>query len=485
MRNEIAILGALVVASIVPHHIHADERPATIEISASDLEDKIRGGMLAQILGNLNGLPHEFKYIDEPGNVVDYTPSLPEGAFTDDDTDVEWVYLREIARSRQTLLPPDRIAGLWKTHINRRIFAANHYARQLMDLGLQPPWTGNVALNPWAEFNISGMFLCESFGLMAPAMPQTAGRTGVNYTRVAIDGEPAQGTQLFAAMIAMAFDENDVERLLDAGLASVDPQSEMAEVVRETRAICRAHPDDWRAARRAVKERWQTHGGEVRDRNGYELNAASTVAALIYGKKDLVETLRLAFNFGWDCDNNAATAATIIGVIRGRRWMNDQGWDIADVYRNTTRDGMPMDETITGLENTLIECARIAIIEHGGQIPATDGPDVYRIASETPGIVYPLSTAANQLAQARENFLPRLENDLAGSSVDRARTAYLALCLGESERLERERPKDWAAALAELQTYPVVVRNLYHAPPPAGETLQENARRAGLSRPAK
>lgn len=485
MRHPIAILSALVTAAIAPARIHGDEPPATVEISASELEDKIRGGMLAQILGNLNGLPHEFKYIDEPGDVVDYTPGLPEGAFTDDDTDIEWVYLREIVSSRQTLPPPDQIAGLWKAHINRRIFAANHYARQLMDLGLEPPWTGNVALNPWAEFNISGLFLCESFGLMAPGMPQTASRTGVNYTRVAIDGEPAQGTQLFAAMIAMAFVESDVERLLDAGLGSVDPQSEMAEIVRETRAICRVHPDDWRAARGDIKARWQTHGGAVRDRNGYELNAASTIAALIYGRKDLVETLRLAFNFGWDCDNNAATAATIVGVIRGRRWMNDQGWDIADVYRNTTRDGLPMDETITGLEDTLIQCAQIAILQQGGLPPIVGAPDAYRIRTESPANVYPLSTSSDQIAQAREKFVPRLEECLVGKEVNRARAAYVALCLGEAERLKRDRPGDWAVALAELEKYPAVVRNLFRAPHPAGETLQGNARRSGLREPRK
>ena len=101
--------------------------------------------MLAQVIGNLNGLPHEFKYINEPGNVEHYTPALPDGARTDDDTDIEWVYLREIARSRENFLPPDRIAALWKRHINRRIFCANRYARDLMDLGLEPPWTGNVA----------------------------------------------------------------------------------------------------------------------------------------------------------------------------------------------------------------------------------------------------------------------------------------------------------------------------------------------------
>jgi hypothetical protein len=483
MKTATFLLLLLTALVATPEQAIADDSPKFLQMDADVLEDKIRGGMLAQIIGNLNGLPHEFKYIDEPGNVVDYTPNLPDGAYTDDDTDVEWVYLREIARSRQSLLPPDRIAELWKTHINRKIYASNHYARQLMDLGLAPPWTGNVALNPWSEFNISGQFLCESFGLMAPAMPQTAARTGLNYTRVAIDGEPAQSTQLFTTMIAMAFVESDVDRLLDAGLASVDPASKMAEVVRETRTICREHSDDWRAARQEIKRRWQKYGGEMRDRNGYELNGACTVAALIYGRKDLVETLRLAFNLGWDCDNNAATAATIVGVIHGRKWMNEQGWDIADVYRNTTRDEMPMDETISGLEDTLIDCARVVIVESGGGVPFPNGQGVYQIRSESPGVVYPLHTPNRQLELAREAFEPQLEKLLDGSDVDRARAAYVALCLGEAESLAQRYPDRWSAALADLQGRPEVVRNIFRAPEPSGTPLRERATRAGLKPP--
>src|SRR6185503_17279969 len=109
MTRIVAFLAfALAVGSATLVRAQTPLPPGTIEIPAAELEDKIRGGMLGQILGNLNGLPHEFKYIGEPGNVEQYTPSLPDGAHTDDDTDIEWVYLREIVRSRENMLPPDR-----------------------------------------------------------------------------------------------------------------------------------------------------------------------------------------------------------------------------------------------------------------------------------------------------------------------------------------------------------------------------------------
>src|SRR5688572_29949992 len=124
-RATILALATMGATGLARSGLAADKN--VVVFDADEVDDKIRGGMLAQVLGNLNGLPHEFKYIDEPGNVLTYTPSLPKGAFTDDDTDIEWVYLTEISRSGVIELPPERISALWKRHINRRIFCANLY----------------------------------------------------------------------------------------------------------------------------------------------------------------------------------------------------------------------------------------------------------------------------------------------------------------------------------------------------------------------
>jgi hypothetical protein len=322
---------------------------------------------------------------------------------------------------------------------------------------------------------------------MSPLMPETAARTGLHYTRVTIDGEPAQTTQLFTTMIASAFVEEDLDDLLDAGLAAVDAKSRVAEVVREVRKIHAASPGDWRQTRHEIKKRWQTHGGAVRDRNGYELNTASTIAALLHGEKDFVETLRLAFNMGWDCDNNAATAATIIGVMRGRRWMNEQGWNIADVYRNTTRDNMPNDETLSGLENTLIKCARTTIERQGGGVPdyKKKPRHLYRIRVEDPVNIQPLSTLAEQVERVRDHFGPKLTQQLQVAGPARARAAYVAICLGEAERLARESPDAWSGAVEELAMHHALVKDLLKLPKPAGNRVREAAKRAGLGSPAE
>lgn len=458
-----AALFAALLAAASP--LPAAEAPEFIDMPADVLADKIQGGLLGQLFGNLNGLPHEMKYIKDPGKVETYTPGLPDGTRTDDDTDIEWVYIVEMERSGRTLTPPARIAELWQKHINGGIWCANEYTRRMMDIGLEPPLTGRTALNPWSHFNISGQFVAECFGLAAPAMPQTAARTGLHYTHVAIDGEPAQGTQLFTAMIATAFAETDIEKIVAAGQAAVDPSSDLARVAADSVAAWKANPADWQAWRRTLQAKYMTHGGGTRDSNGHELNTSAVLAALLYGRGDFVETLRLAFNLGYDADCNAATAGTVVGVIRGRKWMEAQGWKVKDVYKNTSRPGLPTDETITGYGNRLVAVAARVIAESGGQVVTVDGKTVYRIRREAPANVEPLPKPLDRLAELRAALVPQIRKDLAGTPRDRARAAYLALCMGEADAIRKDQPQAWAEAVEALRGYPNLVKSMAEGGP--------------------
>lgn len=458
----------------------------TIDMPAELLRDKIRGGLLGQMLGNLNGIPHEMQYIEEPGKVTEYTPALPEGARTDDDTDFEWVYIFVMQNENEIYLSQERITQLWKERINRGIWCSNRYARHLMNLGFEPPLTSTFVLNPWADFNISGQFLCETFALLAPGMPQSASRIGLNYTRVAIDLEPAQTTQLFCTMIATAFLTEDMERIIDAGLAAIDPKSVIRQIVTDVQGWHRQRPNDWHTTRRLMKEKYSRFRGQMRDRNGYELNTASTIAALLYGQGDVSKTLMTAFNFGWDADNTAATAGTIVGVIKGYRWMLSQGWQIVDRYRNTKRENMPNDETITSFADRIIDLAEKVIIEQGGERVIIEGQPVYRIPQEKPANIERLPDVEKQIADLKKQMGPELERVITqgGSSQNLARSAYLAICLDMAHPLQEKYPEQWNKALDALSGYWRVMQNIFYDDEiPAILPLRAKAIAAGLKRP--
>ncbi|MBW7990190.1 MAG: ADP-ribosylglycohydrolase family protein [Planctomycetes bacterium] len=458
----------------------------SIDMPAETLRDKIRGGLLGQLLGNLNGLKHEMKYINAPGNVNKYTPALPEGARTDDDTDLEWVYIVAMQRNNTVFLSPHLIVKLWKERINNRIWCSNQYARQLMDICFLPPLTGSIVFNPWANFNISGQFICESFGLVAPAMPQTAARIGLNYTRVTIDSEPAQTTQLFTTMIATAFINDDINAIIDAGLKAIDPKCAIRQIVNDVRKWHRRYPKDWRTTRKLVKEKYSKHNGAMRDRNGHELNTASTIAALLYGEGDFVKTLITAFNFGWDADNNAATSGTITGVIKGYRWMMQQNWQIVDRYHNTTRDNMPMDETITSFADRIIDLSERVIIENGGQRKTISGQIVYSIPLEKPKNILPLPNLTDQITRMQIENKSTIKTTILNENDNQklAHAAYSAICLDLAQTLKQNHPERWSKALEALKKYPKVVQVLFFQSPfTEGDQLRKKALTAGLKKP--
>ena len=500
MKTRPAWVFRSVVAALLFSSAAAGE---TVTLPAEVLRDKIRGGLLGQILGNLNGLPHEMKYTVEPGTVSGYVPSLPRGAWTDDDTDFEWVYIKAMEDENVLLLSPERISRLWKERINQRIWCSNQFARQLMDLGLEPPLTGRPLLNPWADFNVSGQFLCETFGLIAPALPRRAAEIGLNYTQVAIGGEPAQTTQFFTTMIALAYVESNIDVLLDQGLAAIDPRSVVAQIVREVRAWHRENSTDWRATRARLSDKYARHHHLHRDRNGFELNTGSIVGALLYGRGEFVPTLTLAFNFGWDADCNAATVGTILGVAKGYRWMLAQGWQIVDRYTNTvtrdlehvpdftrlvpSRENMPTDETITSFADRLIDLAERVVIEQGGRRRLVDGRPVYEIPRQNPACVQPLEGPVEEVANLKAKLEPWVLQAIARSAPQQelARAAYLAICLGLAPSLRQQQPEKWQRALEALRQYPKVVQAIFnHAPVPMGEVLREKALAAGLAKPA-
>ena len=459
-----------------------------VNLPSAVLEDKIRGGLLGQILGDLNGLAHENKYILEPGKVERYVPALPDGAWTDDDTDIEWIYLVEMERSKTLLLPPQRIAELWKRHINRRIWCSHKYLRELLNLGIEPPLTGSVHVNPWAGFNLSGQFVSESWGLIAPGMPRTAAKTAAHYIHTSVDLEPIQSAQMFSSMISVAFLTSDIDRILDAGAAAVDAKSEMRRIADDVRRWHRENPSDWKATRRLIQQKYSIHPERVYllDMNGVKLNGACTIAALLYGKGDFVETLQHAFNFGWDADNNAATAGTIIGVTRGYKWMMDQRWKIQDKFRNTSRDELP-DESITRYGDRLIALAGQNIREQGGQAPAS-GKGEYRIVTQPAANLEKLANAGQQLAALRREWAAQIEAGVRRPEATQhaARAAYLAIALDTATGLSAKYPDGWRSALAALSGYPGVMQALfYESAGDAGEPLRQRALAAGLAMPPK
>jgi ADP-ribosylglycohydrolase len=457
-----------------------------IEIPHDVLIDKVRGGLLGQIIGNLNGLPHEFQYNEEPGNVTDYIPALPDGAYTDDDTDIEWVYVYNMQKHNELFLSPDVLADIWKESFNQRIWCSNGYVRRLLDIGIKPPLTGKLALNPWAEFNISGQFICETFGLICPAMPQSAARLGLNYTKVTIDAEPAQTTQMFTTMIATAFIENDINKILDAGYASLDPSSKVRVIIDDIKKWHEENPNDWRKTRKLLQEKYTQAGGTLRDGNGYELITGATIASFLYGQGDFVKTIQTGMNFGWDCDNTTATLGTILGIQMGYKNMMSQGWKIVDRYKNISRDEMPEDETITSFADRVYELMEKMIVHNGGKRILRDGKYFFQIPVENPATVEKLPELDDQITELASDLRPEIESEIKApeSKETLCKAVYLAICLELNTELAQKYPIQWTDAIKTFEECWKLKQLIFHGGDfPSILRMKEKFLQAGITAP--
>ena len=173
----ILLIVAFSILEIAPTNA---QKGKVLKIKLSDLRDKISAAWIGEMVGNMYGLPHENKYILSPGIEkwpYGYSKSLDklkkyEGAFSDDDTDVEYMYL--LSMEKYGCEPSySQLRDSWLYHIRDRVWLANRGALGLMHFGFTPPYTGNKEINPhW--YQIDPQLINEIWGFTAPGMVKYA-----------------------------------------------------------------------------------------------------------------------------------------------------------------------------------------------------------------------------------------------------------------------------------------------------------------------
>ncbi|MCY3022219.1 MAG: ADP-ribosylglycohydrolase family protein [Planctomycetota bacterium] len=365
--------------------------PRTKEVAREELLDRIHGGWAAMLIGGIQGLAHEFKYNDKPRDTLpDFPLGLPDGARTDDDNDFEWTHIYYMDKDGVLKIPYDRIVDIWKANMNTGLWCANLTARQLMDKGVVPPDTGDPARNKFASFNLSGQFCVESYGMIAPGMPQAAADIGLHYARIAVSGEPLQATQYWTSLISLnAFHDGSLEDALKAALKAVDPASAQAEVVQDALAAFHDNPADWKAARQLLHRKWLVE--KKWNGNSTPTNGAMVILALLYGNGDFYKSLQYSMALGHDADCNAATAGSVLGVRMGfKKIAALPGFTMPDIYKNLTRPALPREMKVSEQAETLLRVCEKIILANGGERIEVGGKPGFRIRVQEPRLLEPM-----------------------------------------------------------------------------------------------
>ena len=313
------LLLALVAVVLGPTPIGRAGEPAPRRISRAALEDKIRGGWAGQMIGVSYGAPTEFRsngrIIEWP---IEWTPDAIANAIHQDDLYVEMTFAQVLDEAG--LDATTEQFGEMFSRSEYHLWHANASARRLLTRGIKAPWSGHPRYNAHAndiDFQIESDFI----GLMAPGLPQVANAYAERIGRVMNHGDGLYGGMFVSGMYAAAFFERDVRKVVEAGLASIPPDSRYARIIRDV-LDWSADETDWRATWRRVTDTWDRDDpcpdGALHEFNiDAGLNGAFIALGLLHGGGDFARTLEVSTRAGQDSDCNPSSAAGILGTILG------------------------------------------------------------------------------------------------------------------------------------------------------------------------
>ena len=388
-------------------------------ISVHEYHDKVYAAWLGQIVGNIYGLSYEFKFIDEPGPDAfpyGFGESLERvqevnGAFSDDDTDIEYMYL---LRMEEHGIEPtyEQLAAAWKYHVRDRVWVANRNALTLMHAGYLPPLTGHRDLNPnW--FQIDPQLVNEIWAVTAPGMIDYATAKSDWAARITNDGFGVEPTVHYAAMYAAAFFEKDIHKLIDIGTAALPEGGRFAAVVEHMKRLYREHPENWQAARNEMSKHY--YGEFDYNRGAWAavdaiLNGAAGILALLYGEGNFQHTLDMASALGFDADNQAATMCGLLGIVNGTEGipkellfpLSGSEWSLPfnDRYINVSRHDLP-DASIRDMARRTADQGEKIILAGGGRRLQDGGTEYLEINTQARFTApFELPSAPTLLAEA-------------------------------------------------------------------------------------
>jgi hypothetical protein len=416
MKRALPVSGLLLsFALLCCGPMHAAERVITRDA----LIEKLSGFWIGQLVGNYLGFPFELVYVEEPIPVlVDryYTPlnsgelrlnrndhrsfapymfTAFDGAYSDDDTDIEFVTLHAVEQYGLGITYP-QIGEAWKRHINRRIWVANRTARDLMAQGMMPPDTGQKAHNPhW--FQIDPQLVNEIWSAFYPGLPARAAQRAEWGARITSDDWGVHPTIAYAVMISEAFFETNPAKLVNAALAAIPPEGPFHEGMVDVIRWHAESPNDWRVTRQKIHDKYYRY-----KKGDYEapvsvfsslVNGLCGVMAVLHGDGDFMKTVGIAVSAGYDCDNQAATCGGLMGVLLGakaiptaltRECAPGTRWEqpFNDTYINYSRDGLPIHNRISDLVERIAKVAEQAILSEGGRKEQRDGKIIYVIPTQ-------------------------------------------------------------------------------------------------------
>lgn len=322
--------------------------------------ERVYAGVLGKIIGVYLGRPvegwrHE-RIVEAVGEIGYYVNDRTDVALKnhrlvvpDDDITGTLTFVRALRDYPDADPDPAQVGNTWLNYIvpgrtvlwwGGRGMSTEHTAYLHLQDGVRPPRTGSIELNGRVVAEqVGAQIFVEGWALANPGDPERAAALAAGAASVSHDGEALHAARVVAALVAQAFVEDDVGKLLDTAQALIPHDSLIHRVIEDVRTWQAADPD-WRAGFARIDA---TYGYDRYPGNCHVVpNHALLVNALLHGAGDFTRSLGIVVSCGWDTDSNAGNVGCITGVRGGLAGI-DAGPDwrgpVADRIFLPTADG--------------------------------------------------------------------------------------------------------------------------------------------------
>jgi len=297
--------------------------PSVRRITVEDYVDRMKAGWIGQMAGVGWGGPTEFHYkgvIMPEDQMPTWRPEMIN-QFEQDDIYVEMTFLRTL--EQYGLDCSIRQAGIDFANSGYNLWHANRNGRDNLRKGIAPPDSGHPKFNTHAD-DIDYQIEADYSGLIAPGLPNTVIDLGEKFGRLMNYGDGMYGGQFVGAMYSEAFFENDMEKIVLAGLSAIPQKSQYAECIRDVLEWYRQNPDDWEKTWQLINEKYQLNPDYRRfscDKGEFnidaKINGAYIVMGLLYSQGDPDKTIIISTRCGQDSDCNPSNSGGVLFTTMG------------------------------------------------------------------------------------------------------------------------------------------------------------------------
>ena len=358
-------------------------------LGAKEYVDKMKAGWIGQMAVVGWGWPTEFKWngkIIPPDKMPKWKPQTIN-QFDQDDIYVEMTFLRTL--ELYGLDVSIRQAGIDFANSQYRLWHANKAGRTNLRRGIAPPDSGHPRFNKHAD-DIDYQIEADYSGLIAPGLPNTVIQLGEKFGRLMNYGDGLYGGQFVGGMYTEAFFENDIEKIIRAGMKCIPRGSQYYECISDTLKWHKQNPNDWKKTWNLINEkyhkntdyrRFSCEGPKSNLNIDAKINGAYIVMGLLYGKGDPDDTIIISTRCGQDSDCNPSSAAGVLFTTIGFAGLPDK-------FKSALNPKDKFSYTHYNFPSLIEVCEKLmreALVEAEGRIEKDPGGrEIFVIPIQTP-----------------------------------------------------------------------------------------------------